>query len=113
MGKIKFKASRNEILKATKNEIKSLETGRTTSIGTDWSRRGMGLHLAQKYYKGEAKASDCCPSDWKTILADSRLTTEAESRYAPVEGEAWLAVAGWLAVTWLWHGPSRRPGTSP
>ena len=38
------------------------------------------------------KAPYCCNDGWRLIFAGSRFTTPAESRYAPVEGEA-LAVA--------------------
>ena len=34
----------------------------------------------------------CCPTGWKITLVGSRFTHPAESRYAPIEGEA-LAVA--------------------
>ena len=30
----------------------------------------------------------CCPTGWQLDLAGSRFTSGAESRYAPVEGEA-------------------------
>ena len=33
----------------------------------------------------------CCKEGWKTVLVGSRFTSSAESRYAPIEGEA-LAV---------------------
>ena len=35
----------------------------------------------------------CCPAGWQLVLAGSRFTSGAESRYAPVEGEA-------LGVEW-------------
>jgi hypothetical protein len=38
----------------------------------------------------------CCPTGWKVTLVGSRFTHAAESRYAPVEGEA-LAVADALS----------------
>ena len=38
------------------------------------------------------KAQYCCNDGWRLIFAGFRFTTPAESRYAPVEGEA-LAVA--------------------
>jgi len=34
----------------------------------------------------------CCPTRWKVALVGSRFTHSAESRYAPIKGEA-LAVA--------------------
>ena len=39
-----------------------------------------------------ASAPVCCPQGWRLIFAGSRFTSDAESRYAPIEGEA-LAVA--------------------
>ena len=38
----------------------------------------------------------CCQTGWKLVFAGSRFTTETESRYAPIEGEA-LAVCYALA----------------
>jgi hypothetical protein len=37
-------------------------------------------------------APNCCRGGWHLIFAGSRFTTDAESRYAPIEGEA-LAIA--------------------
>ena len=37
-------------------------------------------------------APNCCRDGWRLIFAGSRFTTDAESRYAPIEGEA-LAIA--------------------
>ena len=34
----------------------------------------------------------CCPTGWKVVFANGRFTNPAESRYAPIEGEA-LSVA--------------------
>ena len=39
-----------------------------------------------------ADAPHCCDDGWHLIFAGSRFTTDAESRYAPIEGEA-LAVS--------------------
>ena len=40
------------------------------------------------------KAPYCGPGHWKLIFAGSRFTKDAESRYAPVEGEALALVYG-------------------
>ena len=93
-----FRASKAKILEAIKEGIESFEPGRTTLLGTDWSRTGMGFHLSQKHCQCEGKVPGCCKTGWKVVLAGSRFTTGAESRYAPVEGEA-LAVAWALQKT--------------
>ena len=52
----------------------------------------------QKYCKCPADTPTCCKEGWKLCLVGSRFTSPAESRYAPVEGEA-LAVAEALKKT--------------
>ena len=47
----------------------------------------------QKKCPCEAITPYCCPIGWKLVLVGSGFTSGAESRYAPVEGEA-------LAVEW-------------
>ena len=53
----------------------------------------MGFHLTQKHCGCNAKVPGCCKTGWPMVLAGSKFTKCAESRYAPVEGEA-------LAVAW-------------
>ena len=65
-------------------------------IGTYWSISGMGFHLIQKHCKCDGKVPGCCKTGWKTVLAGSKITTDAESRYALLEGEA-------LAIVWALH----------
>ena len=65
---------------------------RPTCLATDWSKVGIGFWLLQKHCTCSKKEPFCCPSGWKITLVGSRFTHPAESRYAPVEGEA-LAVA--------------------
>ena len=65
---------------------------RVTCLATDWSRTGIGYFLSQKHCQCSDITPTCCPDGWKLILAGSRFTRPAESRYHPVEGEA-LAVA--------------------
>ena len=68
------------------------ERNRPTILATDWSRTGIGFWLLQKHCTCAGRSPMCCATGWKTTLVGSRFTTGAESRYAPVEGEA-LAVA--------------------
>lgn len=90
----------NELLEESKKVIVSeIEEGvrifdksKTTCLATDWSKVGIGFWLFQKHCDCPKTELFCCPTGWKITLAGSRFTHSAESRYAPVEGEA-LAVA--------------------
>ena len=52
--------------------VQIFDPKKPTCLATDWSKTGIGF--------------------WQITLVGSRFTNDAESRYAPVEGEA-LAVA--------------------
>ena len=87
-----FKKSRDEIVKLVEKGVRSFEVGRPTCLATDWSKHGLGFVLLQKFCNCVMdNAPNCCKDGWHLIYAGSRFTTDAESRYAPVEGEA-LAV---------------------
>ena len=48
----------------------------------------MGFLLLQKHCQCTIKkAPICCPKGWRLIFASSRFCTDAEHRYAPIEGE--------------------------
>ena len=64
---------------------------RPTCLATDWSKVGIGHWLLQKHCACQPIKAFCCRDGWKICLVGSRFTHVAESRYAPVEGEA-LAV---------------------
>ena len=59
----------------------------------DFCKTGIGFLLTQKQCLCSKIDPYCCSGGWKVVLAGSRFTKGAESRYAPVEGEA-------LAVVW-------------
>ena len=46
-----------------------------------------GFWLFQKHFSCTKVELFCCPTDWMLALVGSRFTHNAESRYAPVEGE--------------------------
>jgi len=82
-----FNESKEKLITATKDGIRSFDTKRTTCLQTDWSKIGIGYLLLQKYCKCvDATAPICCPDGWKLVYAGSRFIS-------PTEGEA-------LAVTW-------------
>lgn len=87
-----FAASKSKILSEIEEGVRIFDKSRLTCIATDWSKNGVGFWLLQKHCLCEGKSLFCCRSGWKVVLVGSRFTHPAESRYAPVEGEA-LAVA--------------------
>ena len=88
-----FEQSKSTIVQLINDGVRLYEPNRPTCICTDWSKEGLGFTLLQKHCRCSlSKAPYCCKDGWKLIFAGSRFTSPAESRYAPVEGEA-LAVA--------------------
>ena len=93
-----FQQSKMDIIDAINEGVQIFDPTRKTSLSTDWSRKGIGYWLRQKYCSCESETPNCCPDGWKVTLAGSRFLRGAESRYAPIEGEA-LAIAWALADT--------------
>ena len=60
---------------------------------TDWSTKGIGFVLLQKYCTCEDINPTCCNEGWKLVYCNSRTLGVEEQGYVPVEGEG-------LAVTW-------------
>ena len=93
-----FKKSKEVIVDMIKDGVCLFEMERTTCLSTDWSKVGLGYTLSQKHCNCKADPQtktytpNCGKGHWKLVLAGSRVTTQAESRYAPIEGEA-LGVA--------------------
>ena len=84
-----FEESKKQIISLIEDGVKTFEIGRPTSISSDWSKTGIGFLLRQQHCTcPPAKGPNCGNGHWKLIFAGSRFTTEAESCYAPVEGEA-------------------------
>lgn len=93
-----FEASKRAIIDAIKTGVRIFDVDRTTCLRPDWSRQGIGYLLLQKHCRCSSAVPDCCQDGWRIVLAVSRFLSDAESRYAPVEGEA-LAVAWGLEQT--------------
>jgi hypothetical protein len=92
-----FENSRKAIIDIIKDGVRSFEPNRPRCLATDWSKQGLGFTLLQKHCRcSMTDAPNCCHNGWRLIFAGSRFTTDAESRYAPVEGEA-------LAVTYAFE----------
>ena len=93
-----FEDSKEVMLVAMKEGVRLFNPTRTTNLATDWSIDGIGFMLRQKHCKCQDITPTCCNDGWKLCLVGSWFTTETESRYSPVEGEA-LAVAYALKQT--------------
>ena len=63
-------------------------------MSTDWSKFGIGFLVTQKHCSCPLdEAPRCCKDGFKIVFAGSKKCLDAESRYAPIEGEA-------LGVVW-------------
>ena len=87
-----FQESKHVIVQEIEEGVRIFDKSKPTCLATDWSKGGIGFWLFQKHCKCPSIELLCCPSGWKITLVGSRFTSGAESRYAPIEGEA-LAVA--------------------
>lgn len=87
-----FEESKAQIVREIEEGVRIFDPDRPTCLTTDWSKSGIGFWLLQKHCTCDKTEPFCCPSGWKITLVGSRFTHPAESRYAPIEGEA-LAVA--------------------
>ena len=93
-----FEDSKHVIIQEVTAGVQIFDKHRPTVLATDWSRTGVGFWLLQKHCACDSQTPMCCATGWKTTMVGSRFTTGAESRYAPIEGEA-LAVADALEKT--------------
>ncbi|XP_068205366.1 uncharacterized protein [Palaemon carinicauda] len=90
--------SKDHIIDEIKRGVQIYDKEKPTCLATDWSKSGIGFWLTQKHCLCTPTQPFCCKSGWKTTLIGSRFTHPAESRYAPIVGEA-LAVVEALNKT--------------
>ena len=88
-----FEQSKLEIVRAIENGVEIYDLTRVTCLRPDWSKKGIGYFLSQKHCECESSVPGCCEHGWRITLAGSRFLKPAETRYAPIEGEA-------LAIAW-------------
>ena len=87
-----FDQSKTTIINEIAKGVRIFDKSKPTCLATDWSKHGIGYWLFQKRCSCPSNDLFCCNQGWQIILVGSRFTHPAESRYAPIEGEA-LAVA--------------------
>ena len=93
-----FQKSQHDIVEAILRGVEIYDLQRYTCLRPDWSKTGIGFFLSQKHCDCSEITPSCCAHGWKITLAGSRFLRPAETRYAPVEGEA-LAIAWSLEQT--------------
>ncbi|VDI45747.1 Hypothetical predicted protein [Mytilus galloprovincialis] len=86
-----FQETKTVIVSEIEEGVRIFDKSKPTCLATDWSKSGLGFWLFQKHCNCQKLLPFCCNEGWKITLVGSRFTHGAESRYAPVEGEA-LAV---------------------
>ena len=89
-----FDKTKLVIIDSIKEGVQSFSTNKTTCLATDWSKTGIGFTLTQKHCQCIGKDPLCGPGHWRMVYAGSRFTNEAESNYAPIEGEALALLFG-------------------
>ena len=83
-----FEESKAVITHEIHRGVEIYDKGLPTCLVSDWSREGIRFWLLQKHCACASSRPFCCKTGWKIVLVGSRFTSGAESRYAPVEGEA-------------------------
>ena len=87
-----FEQLKNSIINEIYNGVTIFDKTKPKCLATDWLKRGIGYWLFQKHCSCSSNDLFCCKQGWKITMVGSRFTHAAESRDAPIEGEA-LAVA--------------------
>jgi hypothetical protein len=90
-----FEESKQVIISEIEKGVRIFDPSKSTCLATDWCKTGIGFWLFQKHCDCSGTKLFCCRDGWQITLVGSRFTQAAETRYAPVEGEA-LAVANAL-----------------
>ena len=90
-----FQQTKLVIIKKIEHGIKTYDCSKATCLSTDWCKHGIGFLLFQQACRCDPIEGPNCGGDhWVVVFAGSRFTTSAESRYAPIEGEALAVVYG-------------------
>ena len=87
--------SKKNIIQKIEEGVKTFKMNKVTYLLTDYRKTGIRYFLFQKHCRCPTESSpNCGENHWKIILARSRFTKDAESRYSPVKGEALALIYG-------------------
>ena len=89
-----FEKSKVKIVNEIIEGVRIFDVNKPTLLATDWSKVGIGHVLLQKHFDCSEEKLSCCPTGWKVTLIGSRFTSQAESKYKPIEDEALAVVEG-------------------
>jgi len=87
-----FKLSKPYVVESIRKGVEIYDPCRHTCLQPDRSKTGIGFFLSQKHCNCKQLTPTCCTDGWRITLVGLHFLRQAESRYAPVEGEA-LAIA--------------------
>ena len=96
-----FEKFKVEIVRAVYDGVCKSKKGQLTALVSDWFKVGIGFFFCQKHCNCPRESVGCCQSGWRVTYVGYRLCNDAESRYAPVEGDM-LGVAWALSNTRTW-----------
>ena len=105
-----FNESKQVIVQEIEKGVQIFDMSKPTCLTTDWSKTGIGFWLFQKHCTCPGSQPFCCHNGWKITMVGSRFTHAAETRYAPVEGEALAVIYGQIFRTWM-HKPHNCSGS--
>ena len=84
-----FQKAKKEIINRVKDGVKSYDVTKMTHMSTDWSKLGVEFLMIQNHCDCELKeAPACCKEVFKLVFARRKKCSDAESRYAPIDGKA-------------------------
>ena len=89
-----FHEAKKAMMKAMEEGVEIFDPKLPTSIGSDWSKEGIGQVLSQKHCDCSRVVPGCCKTGWKVVAYASRFCHPAERNYSPIEGEALSAAVG-------------------
>ena len=99
-----FQLSKKEIVRQIVLGVKHFTPNLPTCLATDYSGVGIGFFLLQKHCSCTGTTPTCCKSGWQLTLVGSRFLHDAETRYAPIEGELLAVVYGLHQTRFYVHG---------
>ncbi len=90
-----FLKSKEEVIRLSREGVRSYDLSRPTCLATDWSKEGLGFSLMQRHCKCSGNPDpNCGKGHWKLVFAGSKTTNHSQKQYSPTEGECLAAVYG-------------------
>ena len=106
-----FRQSKQAIIEAIENGVEIFDPQLTTCPQTDYSCRGIGYWLRQKYCSCEGDTSTCCPDGGASCWPDRASCEMLNHDMHPLRVSAWRRLGHWKTCagslwavrTWWWR----------